>query len=108
AQFNNLFEFYYQSGLTSDEMAQIEGFLVCTNATNALININTAPEPVIACIPGIGPENSSKVIAYRTSNPSQLNTIAWLGDALSWTYQDNRTNIVAAGPWICGRAFQFS
>jgi len=108
AQFNNLFEFYYQSGLTAEEMAQIEGSLVCTNATNALININTAPEAVIACIPGIGPENSAKVISYRTSNPGQLNTIAWLGDALSWTYQDNRTNIVAAGPWICGRAYQFS
>jgi DNA uptake protein ComE-like DNA-binding protein len=111
-QFNNLLEFYYQSGMTRDEFAQVEGFLVCTNATNALININTASQAVLRCIPGIGADSSGtdltpKIISYRMSNPN-LNTIAWLGDALSWTWQDNRAQIQQVGPWVCGRAFQFS
>jgi type II secretory pathway component PulK len=106
--FNSLLEFYFRSGLTRDQMAQIEGFLVCTNATNALVNINTASQEVLACIPGIGYELAPQVVAYRQSNPSQLNTIAWIQDALGWTMENNQTNIVAAGPWICGRAFQFS
>jgi type II secretory pathway component PulK len=108
AQFNNLFEFYFQSGLTREEMAQIEGALVCTNATNALININTAPQEVLACVPGIGQQLAPQIIAYRQSNPTTLNTIAWLGDALSWTAANNMTNIQQVGPWICGRTFQLS
>jgi type II secretory pathway component PulK len=106
--FSNLLEFYFRSGLTRDQMAQIEGYLVCTNATNALVNINTASQEVLSCIPGIGIDLAPQLISYRQSNPSQLNSIAWIGDALGWTWQQNQTNIVAAGPWICGRAFQLS
>src|SRR3954471_24682602 len=106
--FGSLLEFYFRSGLTREQMAQIEGFLVCTNATNALVNINTPSQEVLACIPGIGTELAPQVVSYRQSNPSQLNTIAWIQDALGWTMENNTTNILAAGPWICGRAFQFS
>lgn len=106
--YSNILQFYFQSGITRDEMAQIEGFLVCTNATNALININTASEYVLACIPGIGIELAPQLVAYRQTNPTQLNTLAWLGDALGWNWENNREQIMQVGPWICGRAFQFS
>jgi type II secretory pathway component PulK len=105
---SSMLEFYMTSGLSIDVMMKIEGYLVCTNATNALININTASQEVLACVPGIGVELAPQVVAYRQSNPTQLNSIAWLPQALGWTEQNNRTNIVATGPWICGRAFQFS
>jgi type II secretory pathway component PulK len=103
----SMLEFFYGSGLSRDEMAQIEGFLICTNATNALININTASQEVLACIPGIT-NLAQQIVAYRQTNPSQLNTIAWLGDALGWTAQNDMDKIRQVGPWICGRAFQFS
>lgn len=106
--FGSILEFYFRSGLSREQMAQIEGFLVCTNATNALVNINTASQEVLACIPGIGIELAPQVVAYRQSNSSQLNTIAWIQDALGWTAENNMTNVLAAGPWICGRAYQFS
>jgi hypothetical protein len=106
--YSNLLHFYFSTGLTREEMAQIEGLLVCTNATNALININTASEEVLACIPGIGTELAPQLVAYRRSNASQLNTIAWIRDALSWTWEGNRDQIMQVGPWICGRSFQFS
>jgi type II secretory pathway component PulK len=108
AGWGSLLEFYVSSGLSIDVMMQIEGFLVCTNATNALVNINTASQEVLACIPGIGIELAPQVVAYRQANPSQLNTIAWLPQALGWTAQNNMDNIRQVGPWICGRAFQFS
>lgn len=106
--YSNLLHFYFAAGLTREEMTLIEGFLVCTNATNALININTASEAVLACIPGIGLELAPQIIAYRQTNPTQLNTLAWIGDALGWTWDNNREQILQVGPWICGRAFQFS
>lgn len=104
----NMLQFYFQSGLTAQQMAQIEGFLVCTNATNALININTASEQVLSCITNIGYDLAPTMIAYRQSNPSQLNTIAWLKDALNWTWPADQAKIVQTGNYICGRAFQFS
>jgi hypothetical protein len=104
----SLLAFYLDSGLTREEMAKIEGFLVCTNATNALININTASEEVLACVPGIGYELAPQLVAYRQTNPTQLNTIAWIVDALGWSAQENAEAIAQAGPWICGRSFQFT
>ena len=108
AQWNSMLEFYMSSGLSMEEMRQIEGYLVCTNATNALVNINTASQEVLACVPGIGVDLAPQVIAYRQSNPTQLNTIAWLPEALGWNAQNNMANIRQVGPWICGRAFQFT
>ncbi|MGZ5546271.1 MAG: helix-hairpin-helix domain-containing protein, partial [Limisphaerales bacterium] len=107
-QAGSILEFYMNSGLSMDLMEKIEGYLVCPTATNALININTASQEVLSCIPGIGIELAPQIVAYRQSNPSQLNTIAWLPLALGWTLPNNSTNVQQVGPWICGRAFQFS
>jgi hypothetical protein len=89
-------------------MTKVEGYLVCATATNALININTASQEVLACIPGIGVELAPQVVAYRQSNGGQLNTVAWLGDALGWSLAENRANIIAVGNWVCGRAYVVS
>jgi type II secretory pathway component PulK len=104
----SLLEFYVTSGLSIDIMMKIEGYLVCTNATNALVNINTASQEVLSCIPGIGLDYAPQLVAYRQTNPTLRNTIAWLPQALGWTAQNNMTNIRQVGPWICGRAYQFS
>jgi type II secretory pathway component PulK len=107
-QWGSILEFYVTSGLTPEEMAQIEGYLVCPNATNALLNINTATEAAMACIPGIGIELAPQVVAYRQSNASQSKSIAWIMEALSWNAQEHMANVREVGPWICGRSFQFS
>jgi type II secretory pathway component PulK len=104
----SLLEFYVTSGLSIDIMMKIEGYLVCTNATNALVNINTASQEVLSCIPGIGLDYGPQLVAYRQTNPTLRNTIAWLPQALGWTAQNNMTDIRKVGPWICGRAYQFS
>jgi type II secretory pathway component PulK len=104
----SLLEFYVTSGLSIDIMMKIEGYLVCTNATNALVNINTASQEVLSCIPGIGLDYAPQLVAYRQTNPTLRNTIAWLPQALGWTAQNNMTDIRKVGPWICGRAYQFS
>ncbi|MCI0744397.1 MAG: type II secretion system protein GspK, partial [Verrucomicrobia subdivision 3 bacterium] len=97
----NVLQFYMRSGLTREEFVQIEGSLVGTN-TIGLVNVNTASEAVLACLPGIGSEKASTLIAYRQSNPDKLNTVAWVKDAL------DEQNARQAGPWITGRSYQFT
>jgi type II secretory pathway component PulK len=96
----NVLQFYVRSGMTREEFAQIEGDLVGTN-TVGLVNVNTASEAVLACIPGIGTEKASSLVAYRRSNGGNLNTVAWLKEVL------DENAIALAGPWVTGRSYQF-
>jgi type II secretory pathway component PulK len=102
----SVLEFYIVSGLTKDEFVQMEGSLRGTNVTG-LVNINTASEAVLACIPGIGPEFASTLVGYRRTNPDRLSTVSWIKDALGWTAGD-RDRIRQAGPWLTGRTYQFT
>ena len=72
----SVLEFYVRSGLTADEFQKIEQSIIVTNSpyvTN-LVNVNTASEPVLTCIPGIGTDKASSLIAQRR----QLTTLASL------------------------------
>ena len=97
----SVLEFYLRSGLTRDEFILIEGSLIGTNAVG-LINVNTASEAVLRCIPGIGTTNASSLIGYRQTNTDKLNTVSWVSEAMS------RGDALAAAPWITGRTYQFS
>lgn len=104
-RFNSVLEFFVRSGMTLDEFAQIEGDVYSaagTNAPTGLVNVNTASEAVLACIPGIGTELASSVVAYRQSNPSRLNTVAWAAEVLG------AQNVPRAGRYLTGRSYQFS
>jgi hypothetical protein len=97
----SVLEFYIRSGMTREEFLPIEPYLIGTN-TVGLVNVNTASEAVLACLPGIGPERASSLVAYRQSNSDQLNTVAWVAEALE------RNDALRAAPWITGRTYQFS
>ena len=90
--------------MTPDEFAKIESGVTATNSAylEGLININTASEAVLACIPGIGLDKASTVSAFRQSNASRLNSVAWLAEALS------QTDALQAAPYVTGRSYQFS
>jgi type II secretory pathway component PulK len=102
----SVFEFYMVSGLTKDEFLQIEGSLRGTNITG-LVNVNTASEAVLACIPGIGTEYASTLVSYRRTNPDRDGTVSWVKDALGWTTAEQQ-RIRLAGPWITGRTYQLA
>jgi len=102
----SLLEFYIRSGMSKEEFMQIEGQLIGTN-TVGLVNVNTASEAVLACIPGIGTDHAPTLVAYRQTNPDQLNTLSWIKDALGWSQADLGA-IQQAGPWLTGRSYQFT
>lgn len=97
----NVLQFFILSGMTREEFEPIEGYLIGT-MTNGLVNVNTASQEVLSCIPGIGIEHAPSLVAYRRTNPGQLNTVSWVADVLE------RDVALAAAPYLTGRSFQFT
>jgi len=103
-RFSSLLQFYLNSGMTPDEFAQVANYLTATNSfTEGLVNVNTASQEVLECIPGIGTDYASQLISYREANPSRLTSIAWVADAMN-----SDTNAVIAGPCITTRSYQYT
>jgi DNA uptake protein ComE-like DNA-binding protein len=97
-------EFFVESRLTAEEFAQIRREISASDngTVPGLINVNTASETVLSCIPGIGPENASAVVAYRLAHPDLLTSFAWLADVIG------RTAMVRAGQYITDESYQFT
>lgn len=96
----SVLHFYILSQMSEEEFMKIETSLTTTN--EGLVNVNTASEAVLSCIPGIGLENAPTLTAFRLSNPNRLDTIAWVKDTL------DQTVAIQAGRYLTGRTYQFS
>ena len=103
--FRSLLEFYIRSRMTADEFGQVTTQITANTGSfiQGRINVNTAPAPVLACVPGIGFEKADQVVAYRQSAASQLPSVAWVKDALN---DDGAA--IQAGPYITAESYQFS
>ncbi len=88
-------------GISAEDFAQFEGDLRGAN-TNGLININTASQAVLACVPGIGPDNAAAVVAYRNANPNNLTSVAWLVSAI------DPSSANEAGAYVTTHTYQFT
>jgi DNA uptake protein ComE-like DNA-binding protein len=97
----SVLEFYLRSGLTREEFVQVEGSLIGTNLIG-LVNVNTASEAVLTCIPGIGTANASKLVSARQSNADRFSSLAWVKDSLE------EADALRAAPYVTGRTYQFS
>jgi type II secretory pathway component PulK len=98
------------ANMTPDEFAKIANLITVTNGAyiEGRININTAPAPVLACLPGVSstPGLEQTLVNYRQTNPDKLTSIAWVADALS-----GNTDAIAAlsaVDCITTQSFQFS
>ena len=102
--FGSVLEFCILSGMTADEFAQIADAITATNSAYAtgLVNVNTASEAVLACIPGIGTDNAATMVAYRQSHPDRLSSLAWVVDVLG------QENALRAAPYLTTHSYQFT
>ncbi len=96
----SVLHFYILSQMSEEEFMKIETSLTTTN--EGLVNVNTASEAVLACIPGIGLDNAPTLVATRLSNRGRLDTVAWVKDALE------QSAAIQAGRYLTGRTYQFS
>lgn len=101
---SNLLEFYSRSGLTEDQLTTLAPELSSTNGiVEGLINVNTASEVVLTCVPGIGKEKAATMIAERQSSANNRNSLAWVTKVLS-----TPADAQAAGPFLTGQSFQYT
>lgn len=103
-QFASILGFYAASQMTPDEFAAIEDSLTTTNSAviQGLVNVNTASQVVLACIPGIDEGKAAELVAHRAGNAVPLTSIAWVKDIL------DSAAIEQAGPYLTGRTYQFT
>ena len=104
ANSRSVLEFYFRSDLPADQFAQIEDSLRNPNLTG-LINVNTASEAVLACVPGLDADKAQSLVAYRQANAGALNapwhSVAWVKEVL------DRPSLTQAGPCLTGKTYQF-
>lgn len=101
--FSSLMEFYIRSGMTVDEFDQVYSLLTTTNGVaEGLINVNTASEAVLACVPGLGLEGAASLVSYRLMNNDRYASLAWVVDVLG------EEQALEAGPYLTARSYQFT
>jgi type II secretory pathway component PulK len=101
--FPSVLQFYAASGMTADEFALVHTDLTASNnPPEGLINVNTASEAVLACLPGIGLDNAPALVAFRQANPGRLDSMAWVTEILE------SDAIAQCGRFLTDQAYQFT
>ena len=101
----SVLEYYIQSGMTLEEFSEIYAALTVSDDDfiEGLINVNTASGAVLACLPGIGEEYASQLVAYRQGKTvDDLDTVAWVAEVL------DDESAIEAGPYLTTRTYQFA
>ncbi len=101
--YQSVLRYYYISGMTAEEFGQIEHRITVNSEESpaAWINVNTAPEAVLACIPGTIPGTAAAIVAQRQSNEPGTATITWLKEILT------AEELATAGPYLTGTTAQY-
>ncbi len=99
--FQNIFDFYFRSGLEPDEFEEIADRLTTSGETDlpGLININRAPWEVLVCLPGL--EESDVELLFNNRSEDEEG-IAWVVEVLE------REKAVSIGALVTGRSSQYS
>jgi len=98
----SVLQFYVESQMTADEFALVHTYITASTNTQGLVNVNTASEVVLACIPGIGVDNASTLVAFRRSNQSRLTSMAWVTEVL------DGEAIAQCGQYLTDQSYQLT
>jgi DNA uptake protein ComE-like DNA-binding protein len=101
-EYRSLLAFYLRSGMTADEFDQIAGELTVSDEAFlvGLVNVNTASEAVLACIPGIDEAKASELVATRLGLAAPARSVAWVAEVLA------EENAALAGPHLTAQSWQ--
>lgn len=100
--FNSPLQFYSLSQMTLQEIAEAEGN-IRGNLIQGLINVNTASQAVLSCIPGLTNGQAAQLVAYRQQNTNNFpGSIGWVTQAGLQTGDLNQS-----GPYLTGKSYQY-
>jgi hypothetical protein len=102
--FRNVLDFYYRAGLTAAEFQKIANQITTSSSAKqaGLINVNTAPKEVLACLPQLEESDVAALIAKRSGAETDATSIAWVAEVLP------REKAQAIGAYVTARSYQFS
>jgi type II secretory pathway component PulK len=103
----SVLDFYMRSGMTAEEFVMVENVLtVSTNRfTEGLVNVNTASEEVLACLPGIGFDHAASLVSFRETQRANLAyrpSVAWVTEVL------DEASAREAGQYLTAGSYQFT
>jgi DNA uptake protein ComE-like DNA-binding protein len=100
----SLMEYFLRSGMSSDEFDQVAGELRAGDEEElvGLVNVNTASEAVLACIPGIDEQKASELVATRSLQAVPRPSVAWAAEVLG------EEAALQAGPYLTAQAWQIT
>ncbi len=102
--YRSVLDFYFRSGLTVEEFAQVADRLTVAGARElvGLVNVNTAPREVLLCLPELDESDVDALLTRRSDTGTDLSNIAWVAGALP------EEKARAIGPYVTTRSYQFS
>jgi type II secretory pathway component PulK len=102
--YRSTLEWFIQSGMTEEEFAKVQDALTTSAEPfiQGLVNVNTAGEAVLACIPGIGTDKASTVVGARLNRTQGDSDMTWIVEVLG------QEGAIQAGPYITGHSWQVS
>jgi hypothetical protein len=102
--YQSLVEFFIRSGMTPEEFDLVAGDLTVADGEyrEGLINVNTASEVVLACVPGIDEEQAGQLVATRQQRAVASTSVAWVVSVLG------EQSAVQAGPYLTAQSWQVS
>lgn len=101
---HSVLEFYNKSGMSATEFAEVSGTLTMTSGTysTGLINVNTASETVLECVPGITTSTAAQIISARAAQSQPVTNLSWVAPILG------RNASAQAGPYLTAETYQVS
>lgn len=101
---HSVLEFYMRSGMTATELATVTPYLTMSSGqySTGLVNVNTADQTVLSCVPGITYQVAAQIVAARQQQSSPSETLAWVAPLLG------QAAAIQAGPYLTTRSYQIS
>ena len=102
--FDSIIEFYYYLGIKKEDFAKIIDRITITDdqIIPGRVNINTAPEEVLLCLPGLEQTDVDKLIKERSQANTDTRNILWITDVLT------QQKAEAIGKYITSKTYQYS
>jgi DNA uptake protein ComE-like DNA-binding protein len=102
APVRSVLEYYVRSGMSVAEFDRITPYLTMSNGAFAtgLINVNTASQTVLGCVPGISAQQAAQLVSTRANQTQPYTNLAWLVPILG------NPSAIQAGPYLTTQTYQ--
>lgn len=101
---SSVLHFYIRSGMTEAEFEKVASDLTAKDGTfvTGLVNVNTASQTVLICLPGFTTETAAQLTASRATQSQPPATLAWIVPILG------EAAAIRAGPYLTANSYQLS